>query len=286
MCARLGLVTGHGLGGIIRKRYPPAILWGACLLLLIANIFNIAADLGGMADAMHMVTGIPAYWWTPFFAALITGLLIWTSYKLIARVFKWLTLVLFAYIVTAFLAHPNWSGVIHATLVPHVTWTREYMSILVGILGTTISPYLFFWQAAQEVESEREQGKRQRGARRRGALTDEELQVATRPMSTETGMFYSNLVMYFIILTTAATLHAHGINQIETAQQAAEALRPLAGRGAYWLFTLGLLGTGRCSLVPVLAGSCAYAISEAATWRESSISERTLPRRAPQDFTA
>lgn len=278
MCARLGMITGQGLGGVIRKRYPRWILWAACLLLLVANIFNIAADLGGMGDAMHMVTGVPSYWWTPFFAIFITALLIWTSYKFIARVFKWLTLVLFAYVITAFLAHPDWSAVLHATFIPHVTWTRTYMAILVGILGTTISPYLFFWQAAEEVEEEIGQGKTTL-AEREGA-TDAELSVATTDVGT--GMFYSNLVMYFIILTTAATLHAHGKNNIETAQQAAEALRPLAGAGAYWLFTLGLVGTGMLA-VPVLAGSCAYAVAEAATWsEEASLNER--PRRAPRFY--
>jgi NRAMP (natural resistance-associated macrophage protein)-like metal ion transporter len=277
MCARLGMVTGRGLGGVIRKRYPRWVLLAACLLLLVANIFNIAADLGGMGDAMHMVTGVPSWWWTPFFALSITVLLIWTSYKFIARVFKWLTLVLFAYVIAAFLAHPDWSAVIHATFIPHVTWTRTYMAILVGILGTTISPYLFFWQAAQEIEEERKEGK-VTVAQRRGA-TDAELSIATTDV--DTGMFYSNLVMYFIILTTAATLHAHGKNDIETAQQAAEALRPLAGGGAYWLFTLGLVGTGMLA-VPVLAGSCAYAIAEAATWSEASLSDR--PRQAPRFY--
>jgi NRAMP (natural resistance-associated macrophage protein)-like metal ion transporter len=277
MCARLGMVTGQGLGGVIRKRYPRWILWAACLLLLVANIFNIAADLGGMGDAMHMVTGIPSYWWTPFFAIFIAALLIWTSYKFIAHVFKWLALVLFAYVITAFLAHPDWSAVLHATFIPHVTWTRTYMAILVGILGTTISPYLFFWQAAEEIEEEIERGKVTL-AEREGA-TDAELSIATTDVST--GMFYSNLVMYFIILTTAATLHAHGKNDIETAQQAAEALRPLAGGGAYWLFTLGLVGTGMLA-VPVLAGSCAYAIAEAATWSKASLSDR--PRQAPRFY--
>ena len=205
MCARLGMVTGRGLGGVIRKRYPPWVLWLACLLLIVANVFNIGADLGGMADAMHMVTGIQSYVWTPFFAILITALLIWASYQWIARVFKWLTLVLFAYVITAFLAHPDWSGVLRSTFIPHMQWTRDYMSVLVGILGTTISPYLFFWQASQEVETETAQG-RTTLAEREGA-TDEELSVART--DTDTGMFYSNLVMYFIILTTAATLHAH-----------------------------------------------------------------------------
>jgi NRAMP (natural resistance-associated macrophage protein)-like metal ion transporter len=277
MCARLGMVSGRGLGGVIRKRYPPWVLWLACLLLIVANVFNIGADLGGMADAMHMVTGVPAYWWTPFFTALITALLIWSSYQWIVRVFKWLTLVLFAYIITAFLAHPDWSGVLRSTFIPHLQWTSGYMSVLVGILGTTISPYLFFWQASQEVEMETALGLTT-VAQRKGA-TDEELSLAATDV--DTGMFFSNFVMYFIILTTAATLHAHGITNIETAQQAAEALGPLAGRGAYLLFTLALVGTGMLA-VPVLAGSCAYAIAEAVTWQKASLNER--PRRAPQFY--
>jgi len=277
MCARLGMVTGRGLGGAIRLRYPRWVLWPACLLLMVANVFNIGADLGGMADAMQMVTGIRAYYWTPFFALLITGLLIWTSYNLIARVFKWLTLVLFAYVITAFLARPDWGSVFHGTFVPHVEWTRSYMSVLVGILGTTISPYLFFWQASQEVEEDRKHGKTTVAARR--GSTNEELSVATEDVFT--GMFFSNLVMFFIVLTTAATLHAHGVKDIETARQASEALRPLAGKGAYWLFTLGLIGTGMLG-VPVLAGSCAYAIAEAASWRAASLSKK--PRRAPRFY--
>jgi NRAMP (natural resistance-associated macrophage protein)-like metal ion transporter len=274
MCARLGMVTGRGLAGVIRLRYPRWVLWPACLLLMVANVFNIGADLGGMADAMQMVTGIPSWFWTPFFALLITGLLIRTSYNLIARVFKWLTLVLFAYVITAFLARPDWAGVFHGTFLPHIEWTRSYMAVLVGILGTTISPYLFFWQSAQEVEEERDRG-RVTVAQRRGA-TNRELNVAASDVFT--GMFFSNLVMFFIVLTTAATLHAHGMTHIETARQAAEALRPLAGKGAYWLFTLGLVGTGMLG-VPVLAGSGAYAIAEAASWREPSLSKK--PRRAP-----
>ncbi len=277
MCARLGMVTGRGLGGAIRLRYSRWVLWAACLLLLVANVFNIGADLGGMADAMQMVTGISSYFWTPFFALLITGLLVWTSYNRIASVFKWLTLVLFAYVVTAFLARPDWGAVARGTLIPHVEWTRSYISVLVGILGTTISPYLFFWQAAQEVEEDRKRGKKTL-AQRRGS-TDRELSAAKDDVVT--GMFASNLVMFFIILTTAATLHAHGMRNIETAKQASEALRPLAGQGAYWLFTLGLVGTGMLG-VPVLAGSCAYGIAEAASWKAASLSEK--PGRAPQFY--
>jgi NRAMP (natural resistance-associated macrophage protein)-like metal ion transporter len=274
MCARLGMVTGRGLGGAIRKRFPPWVLWSACLLLVVANVFNIAADLGGVGDAMEVVTGIKSYWWTPLFAALITVLLIWTSHRLIARIFKWLTLVLFSYVITAFLARPDWSAVVHATLVPHFEWTREYMSVLVGILGTTISPYLFFWQAAQEVEEEKDLG-RTTLAQRRGATPEE---IADATLDVRTGMFFSNLVMYFILLTTAATLHAHGVTKILTARDAAQALGPLAGAGASWIFTLGLVGTGILA-VPVLAGSCAYAVAEAATWRHASLNERPLKAR-------
>jgi NRAMP (natural resistance-associated macrophage protein)-like metal ion transporter len=277
MCARLGMVTGEGLGGVIRSRYSTWVLWPACALLIVANVFNIAADLGGMGDAMQMVTGIASYFWTPFFAVLITVLVIETSYKLIAQVFKYLTLVLFSYVLTAFLVKPDWSHVLRATLIPHIEFSREYIAVLVGILGTTISPYLFFWQAAQEVECERELG-RTTVAQRRGA-TDTELAWASTDVRT--GMFFSNLVMYFIILTTAATLHAHGQRSIETARQASEALLPLAGPGAYWLFTLGLVGTGILA-VPVLAGSCAYAIADAAGWRQASLNDR--PARAPRFY--
>jgi NRAMP (natural resistance-associated macrophage protein)-like metal ion transporter len=275
MCARLGMVTGRGLAGVIRARYSPAVLWVACGLLVTANVFNIGADLGGMADAMQMVTGIPSYYWTLFFAFLIVGLLFRTSYRTIAQTFKWLTLVLFAYVITAFLAKPDWPAVLRATFIPHIDWTQSYIAVLVGILGTTISPYLFFWQAAQEVEEDRERGKTTL-AKRRGS-TDKELRAARKDVVT--GMLLSNVVMYFIILTTAATLNAHGIKNIETARQAAEALRPLAGRGAYWLFTLGLIGTGVLA-VPVLAGSCAYAIAEGARWRAVSLNKKPhLARR-------
>jgi Mn2+/Fe2+ NRAMP family transporter len=230
--------------------------------LIVANVVNIGADLGGMADATAMMTGIKSFVWTPIYAVLITSLLFWTSYRLIARVFKWLTLVLFAYVIAAFLAQPDWSAVLRSTFIPHVEWSSAYIATFVGILGTTISPYLFFWQASEEVEEERKIGRRT-VKQRRGA-SDEEIRMSRTDVIT--GMFFSNLVMYFIILATAATLHAHGKTDIETAQQAAEALKPLAGRGAYLLFTLGLIGTGMLG-VPVLAGAAAYAIAEASAWR-------------------
>jgi NRAMP (natural resistance-associated macrophage protein)-like metal ion transporter len=262
MCARLGMVSGLGLAGVIRRQYPRWVLWGACSLLIVANVVNIGADLGGMADATEMVTGVNSLVWTPIYAILIISLLFWTSYRFIAKVFKWLTLVLFAYVITAFLSHPDWRVVLYSTFVPHVQWSSAYLATFVGILGTTISPYLFFWQSSQEVEEERKEG-RQTVAEREGA-TDEELRKSRTDVIT--GMFFSNLVMYFIILTTAATLHAHGKTTIDTAQQAAEALKPLAGNGAYLLFTLGLIGTGMLG-VPVLAGAAAYAVAEAGNWR-------------------
>ena len=159
MCARLGMVTGRGLAGAVRLRYPRWVLWGACLLLVVANVINIGADLGGMAQATQMVTGLNALLWTPIYAGVILALLFWSSYKQIARIFKWLTLVLFAYVATAFLAHADWKAVLAATLIPRMNWSREFLSVLVAILGTTISPYLFFWQAAQEVEEERALGR-------------------------------------------------------------------------------------------------------------------------------
>ena len=276
MCARLGMVTGHGLAAVIRHRYPRWVLWSACSVLIVANVINIGADLGGMGAATQMVTGVSAFVWTPTYAVVIVLLLAVTTYRRMASVLKWLTLVLFAYVLTAFLARPDWSQVLHATLIPHIQWSGAYLSVLVGILGTTISPYLFFWQAAEEVEEERSTG-RTTLAQRKGA-TDQEL--ADSRTDVVTGMFFSNFVMYFIILTTAATLHAHGRTHIETAQQAAEALRPLAGNGAYWLFTLGLIGTGLLG-VPVLAGSCAYAVSEAKAWH-GSLDVR--PRIAPKFY--
>jgi NRAMP (natural resistance-associated macrophage protein)-like metal ion transporter len=263
MCARLGMVTGLGLAGVIRKRYSRSVLWGACTLLVIANVINIAADLGGMAEATKMVTGAPSALCVPLYGAVIVSLLMWSTYRRIARVLKWLTLVLLAYVLSAFVAGVDWRLALHMTLVPHIEWSKGFFSVLVAILGTTISPYLFFWQAAQEVEEERAMGRNL--AQRRGA-TQGELRACRNDVAT--GMFASNAIMYFIIMTTAATLHAHGQTNIATAQEAAEALRPLAGSGAYWLFTLGLIGTGLLA-VPVLAGSCAYAIAEASAWQGS-----------------
>jgi NRAMP (natural resistance-associated macrophage protein)-like metal ion transporter len=277
MCARLGMVSGRGLAGVIRVRYSRWALWGACALLVVANTVNIGADLGGMAAVMEMMTGINSFVWLPVFAGLIIVLLIYSSYRRIASVFKWLTLVLFAYVISAFLAHPDWKEVLKATFIPRIEWSANYFATFVGILGTTISPYLFFWQASQEVEEECTMGRTTIESRR--GATDKELQAARTDVVT--GMAFSNIIMYFIILTTGATLYASGQRSIETAQQAAEALRPLAGDAAYLLFTLGLIGTGMLG-VPVLAGSAAYAVTEAMNWRGSLDDE---PHMAPKFYS-
>ena len=276
LCARLGMVSGRGLGSLLRKYYGPRILWPACLLLVVANIVNIGADLGAMASSTSMVTGLRASYLTPLYTLLMIALMVWASYRMVARIFKWMTLVLFAYMLAAFLAHPSWSSIAAATFVPKLEWSRQYWSILVAVLGTTISPFLFFWQATQEVEEEREQGKLT-VAQRRGATEQDKRDSRTDVLA---GMLFSNLIMYFVILTAAATLHAHGKTSLATVQDAADALRPLAGSGTYLLFTLGIIGTGMLS-VPVLAGSTAYAIAEGAGW----CSSLTLaPRQAPQFY--
>lgn len=263
MCARLAMVTGRGLGAAVRIHFPRWVVWGACSILVVANVINIGADLGGMAEAAQLVTGVQPHIWIPVYALGIMALLIWSSYQLIARIFKWMTLVLFAYVLASFFAHVNWRHALAVTFVPHLDWSRGFSAVLVAILGTTISPYLFFWQAAEEVEEER---TRHPTLAERKGTTAHELNRARA--DTITGMFFSNLIMYFIILTTAATLHVNGQTHITTAREAAEALRPLAGDGAYLLFTLGLIGTGMLG-VPVLVGSCAYAVTEGAGWRGS-----------------
>jgi NRAMP (natural resistance-associated macrophage protein)-like metal ion transporter len=262
VCARIGLVTGRGLAGAVRQHYPRWLLLGACFILLVANVFNIAADLGGMAEAAAMLTGLPAVPLLVLFGIGTTLVTVYTSYATFARCLKWLTAVLFAYIIAAFLAHPDWRAVLRATFIPSLQWNGASVATLVGILGTTISPYLFFWQASQEVEEEKSRGKLT-VAQRRGAAPHE---LADARLDVNTGMFFSNVVMYFIILATASTLYKAGHRDIQTARQAAEALRPLAGDAAYLLFSLGLIGTGLLA-IPVLAGSASFAIAELFNWR-------------------
>ena len=263
MCARIGKVTGQGLAGNFKRRFPGWLLRVFIVALLVANTINIAADLAGMAGAAEMLSGVKSHVFVLVFAVAISWATVRLHYHQIANVLKWLVLVLFAYPVTAFVAGADWSQVLRATLVPTLPHSRDEWSTLVAILGTTISPYLFFWQASEEVEEEKSAGQTTL-AQRRGA-TPRELEL--RNIDVGVGAFFSNMVMFFIILTTAITLNRHGITHIETTRQAAEALRPLAGKFAATLFTIGIVGVGFLA-IPTLAGSTAYAFAETLGWRQ------------------
>ena len=263
MCARIGMVTGKGLGGAMRMKIPRWALIVAAFALFGANSINVGADLSGMADAAEMLTGLNSHWFVVIFGV---GIAYWTvrcRYHQIAMILKWLALCLFAYVITAFVAKPDWSTIVHDTFVP--TWPKDHQTWenLVAILGTTISPYLFFWQSSQEVELEKAMGRRML-VQRQGATSRE---IVDRKLDVGTGTFFSNFVMYFIILTAAVTLHSHGVTKIDTSKQAAEALRPLAGSFAYFLYTAGLIGVGLLA-VPTLTGSAAYAFAETFKWKE------------------
>jgi NRAMP (natural resistance-associated macrophage protein)-like metal ion transporter len=263
MCARIGKVTGEGLAGSLGHRFPKWLLIIFSAALLVANTINIAADLAGMGDAASMLTGLHASWFVVAFAAIISWATIRLQYKQIANVLKWLVLVLLAYPITAFVVGADWTQVLHDTFVPAIPKKREEWSMLVAILGTTISPYLFFWQTSEEVEEEKLAGKTTL-AKRRGATLEE---LGLRNMDVGVGAFFSNMVMFFIILTTGITLHSHGITQIETSGQAAAALKPFAGRFATALFTVGVIGVGLLA-IPTLAASIAYAFAETLKWRQ------------------
>jgi len=263
MCARIGMVTGMGLGDALRRKGPRSLLLIGAVALLAANTINVGADLSGMADAAAMLTGINSHLYVVLFGAGIAFATIRFRYHYIAAVMKWLVTVLFAYVITAFIVGPDWSSVLRDTFIPSLPSDHMAMQSLVAILGTTISPYLFFWQASQEVEEEKAMGRRmlvdRLGATRR--------ELGLRKLDVGVGTFFSNIVMYFIILTTALTLHRHGLTNIETSRQAAEALRPLAGAFASTLYTLGVIGVGILA-IPTLTGSAAYAFAETFSWKE------------------
>ncbi len=263
MCARIGKVTGQGLAANFKQRFPKWLLLVFVFALLAANTINIGADLAGMADAASMLSGINSHWFVVAFAILISWATIRLQYQQIANTLKWLVLVLLAYPITAFVVGTNWGQVLRDTLIPSISHTKIAWETLVAILGTTISPYLFFWQASEEVEEEKSAGQSTL-AKRRGA-TSEELDL--RNIDVVVGAFFSNIVMFFIILTTAITLNRHGITNIETSRQAAEALRPFAGNFATTVFTLGIVGVGFLA-IPTLAGSAAYAFAETLGWRQ------------------
>jgi NRAMP (natural resistance-associated macrophage protein)-like metal ion transporter len=263
MCARIGMVTGRGLAGAMRQKFPRWMLVIAACALFAANSVNVGSDLSGMSDAAKMLTGINSHLFVVLFGVGIAVATIRCRYYQIAMILKWLALCLFAYVITAFVVKPDWSSVLHDTFVPSWPNGHNAWQNLVALLGTTISPYLFFWQSSQEVEEEKAMGRRVL-VQREGAMKRE---IIDRKLDVGTGTFFSNFVMYFIILTTALTLHTHGIKDIETSKQAAEALRPLAGPIAYFLYTAGLIGVGLLA-IPTLTGSAAYAFAETFGWRE------------------
>ena len=260
LCARIALQTGVGLGASLRRKFPRWLVGIAILGLLAANTFNVGADLGAVAAAGSLLSrgALHALWLVVPVALLIIVLQVFASYATIFKIFKWLTLALFAYVITAFFAHPPLLEVVKATFIPHVEFSKDFVMALVAVLGTTISPYLFFWQASSEVDELAAGGATNPRSGRRG-LQRSELRAARTDVLI--GMAFSNLVMYFIILTSAAVLHAHGKTDVQTAEQAAAALAPLAGPFAFIVFSVGLIGAGLLA-IPILTGSATYAIKE------------------------
>ena len=264
MCGRIGLVTGQGLSGVIRRHYSKKLLYFAVTLLLIANTINIGADLGAMASSAQLIVGVPFIFWLIGMTALTLVLEIFITYKTYAKFLKYLTLSLFAYVIAAFAIKQDWGTIIRSTLIPTISVNKEYLMNIVAFLGTTISPYLFFWQADEEVEEEIVENKIQAIGRGKPKITKRDIRFMR--VDTIIGMFFSNFITFFIIITAASTLAVHGIRNIETADQAAQALRPIAGNFASVLFAVGIIGTGLLA-VPILAGSASYAIAEAFRWK-------------------
>jgi NRAMP (natural resistance-associated macrophage protein)-like metal ion transporter len=260
--ARMGRTTGRGLAGNLRQHCPTWLLTGVVMLLLIANAINIGADLGAMADAARLVVGGPQVLYVLLFAAICVSLQVFLQYTRYVSVLKWLTLVLFAYVITVFMSKVHWGEALRSFVVPSVHWNRDYLTTVVAVLGTTISPYLFFWQASQEAEDVRTLPARRilKRAPEQGDSALNRIQ-----LDTFVGMGFSNVIALAIMITAAATLHANDITDIQTSAQAAEALRPVAGAFSEIVFALGIVGTGLLS-VPVLAGSAAYAVGEARKW--------------------
>ena len=259
MCGRIGMVTGKGLAGVIHANYSKPVLYFAVSLLVIANTINIGADLGAMAASAQMLLGLPFLFWILLMTGFIIVLEVFVTYKTYSKILKYLALTLFAYVFTAFIVKLDWGIIVQNTVLPQIKFSKDYLLNIVAILGTTISPYLFFWQASQEVEEAIVEEKIPDIGVGTPAVSWEN--VADMNWDTIIGMFFSQAIMFFIIITTAATLHAKGITNIETASQAAEALRPVAGNLAYLLFAAGIIGTGLLA-VPILAGSSAYAVAE------------------------
>jgi NRAMP (natural resistance-associated macrophage protein)-like metal ion transporter len=260
--ARIGRVTGKGIAANLREHYPPWLLRAIVGLLLIANFINLGADLGAMGDALRLIVGGSAGLYVVLFAALCAVLEIYSSYRRYVMFLKWTTLSIFAYVATALVVDVPWGEVAYGTFVPRLSWDRDYILVIVAVLGTTISPYLFFWQASEEAEDERVDPTAH-------PLTERPMEAPRElrriEIDTYLGMGLAHLVAFFIVVTTAVTLHAHGVTDIKSSEQAAQALRPIAGDFAFVVFALGIVGTGLLA-IPVLAGSAAYALAEAMQW--------------------
>lgn len=260
--ARLGRTTGRGIAGNLRRYYPNWVVYACVSLLLVANIINVGADIGAMADAVQILVGGPQIAYVLAFGIICVVLQVFMSYQRYVRALKWLTLALFAYFATLLFVKVDWPTLARSFLVPHLSLDRHYLTAIVAILGTTISPYLFFWQSSQEVEDIRAVAERRPLTAAPEQAKDAESRIS---LDTFIGMGFSNTVALAIMVTAAATLHAGGITDIESSGQAALALKPLAGVMAETIFALGIVGTGLLA-VPVLAGSAAYAVGETLRW--------------------
>ncbi len=260
--AWIGRVTGIGIAGNIRRHYSPMVLYPLVGLLLIANVINLGADIGAMGSALQILVGGPAHWYVIGFGIISVLAATFVPYNQYAQLLKWSTLVLFVYVATALVIHVPWKPVLIGALIPSITFSNSYLTALTAVFGTTISPYLFFWQASLEVQAQ-EAAPGEKPLKR----APEQAPAQLNPMRADTylGMAFSNVIAFFIILDTAAALHAHGITDIQTSAQAAQALRPLAGELAFLLFSIGIIGTGLIA-IPVLAGSAAYALAETLNW--------------------
>ncbi len=268
------MISGRGLGEAIALYMPRWVLISSSAALFGANAINLGADLGGMAEATAMLTGIPWWLWTPFYAALLLAMLIWSSYPRIVAIFKYLAMALLAYVAAGIMVGPNWGAVLRASFVPQFEFSGAYLSVVVAIYGAALSPYLLFWQAAQQVEEEYSRGRH--SVEERAGATPEEIRDSR--IDILSGAVLSRLIAYFVTIATASTLYSAGMRHIRTAADAAAALEPIAGQSAALLFAMALIGTGMIA-VPVLAGSSAYAISEAAGWRGSLQKRPRLARR-------
>ncbi|HTX59035.1 MAG TPA: divalent metal cation transporter [Verrucomicrobiae bacterium] len=275
MCARIALVSGSGLARVMVKRLPLWLMLPLAIAVVAANTLNAGADLEGMAASANMVFGFPDALWVLFFGTLLTVLQIAFHFKTIASVLKWMTVVLFAYVVTAFVVKPDWIEVLRRSVLPEIHPNVAWLTTLMAVLGTTITPYLFFWQADLEIEEEKASGNHSVLLRKSAGPKT----IADMHLDVNAGMIFSNLVAFFIIVATAATLYAHGERNIATAQDAARALEPLAGRFAYLLFTLGMVGTGLLA-IPALVGSSAYVAAETLNWHRGL----NLPLRRAHGF--